>query len=228
MTEEEAIRARHSVRNYEERPIGAEAKSAIEAKIAELNAAGGLHMQLVTGEPRAFRGFASYGSFKGVTSYVVVAGRKSPDLGERAGYYGEQIVLLCQALGLNTCWVGLTYKKVKGAFALAADEKVVCLIAVGYGVTQGAGHKVKAVEAVSNATEASAEWFRRGVELALLAPTAVNQQRFAFELRERGEGRKPAVSARRRFSLAGYTDTDLGIVKLHFEIGAGRENFEWA
>lgn len=31
----------------------------------------------------------------------------------------------------------------------------------------------------------------------------------------------------RRYTLMGYTQLDLGIAKLHFEIGAGKENFEW-
>ncbi|MGN0028239.1 MAG: nitroreductase family protein [Marinilabiliaceae bacterium] len=223
MTLEEAIKARHSVRSYDGRPLSSELKSAIEAQIAVLNGASGLHMQIVTDEPRAFKGFASYGSFKGVTNYVVMAGKKSADLGEKAGYYGEKIALMCQTLGLNTCWVGLTYRKVKGAFELGEDEKVVCMIAVGYGTTQGAAHKVKKAKDVSNITDASPEWFRRGVEAALLAPTAINQQKFYFELKD---GNK--VHASKRFSFAGYADTDLGIAKLHFEIGAGKENFEWA
>lgn len=223
MTLEEAIKARHSVRSYDGRPLSSELKSAIEAQIAVLNGASGLHMQIVTDEPRAFKGFASYGSFKGVTNYIVVAGKKSADLGEKAGYYGEKIALLCQTLGLNTCWVGLTYKKVKGAFELGEDEKVVCMIAVGYGTAQGVAHKVKKTTDVSNITDASPEWFRKGVEAALLAPTAINQQKFYFELKD---GNK--VRAQKKFSFAGYTDTDLGIAKLHFEIGAGKENFEWA
>lgn len=223
MTLEEAIKARHSVRSYDGQPLSSEQKSAIEAQIAVLNGASGLHIQIVTDEPRAFKGFASYGSFKGVTNYIVVAGKKSADLGEKAGYYGEKIALLCQTLGLNTCWVGLTYKKVKGAFELGEDEKVVCMIAVGYGTTQGVAHKVKKVTDVSNITDASPEWFRRGVEAALLAPTAINQQKFYFELKD---GNK--VHASKKFSFAGYADTDLGIAKLHFEIGAGKENFEWA
>lgn len=223
MTLEEAIKARHSVRSYDGRPLSSELKSAIEAQIAVLNGASGLHMQIVTDEPRAFKGFASYGSFKGVTNYIVVAGKKAANLGEKAGYYGERIALTCQTLGLNTCWVGLTYKKVKGAFELGDDEKVVCMIAVGYGTTQGVAHKVKKSNDVSNITDASPEWFRKGVEAALLAPTAINQQKFFFELKD---GNK--VRAQKKFSFAGYTDTDLGIAKLHFEIGAGKGNFEWA
>jgi len=36
------------------------------------------------------------------------------------------------------------------------------------------------------------------------------------------------VEAKPNYLLIGsYVHTDLGIVKYHFEIGAGKENFEW-
>ena len=38
----------------------------------------------------------------------------------------------------------------------------------------------------------------------------------------------PKVAAKPLFSMVGYSKMDLGIVKYHFEVGAGRENFEWA
>ena len=74
---------------------------------------------------------------------------------------------------------------------------------------------------MSNVSPDAPEWFKQGVEMALLAPTAVNQQKFRFEL----DGN--TVMAR-----AGLIGTclkiDLGIVKCHFELGAGKENFVWA
>ena len=66
------------------------------------------------------------------------------------------------------------------------------------------------------------DWFRRGMEAALLAPTAVNQQKFEFELVD-----DHTVTARTRFTLIGYGQMDLGIAKYHFEVGAGKENFKW-
>ena len=65
-------------------------------------------------------------------------------------------------------------------------------------------------------------WFLDGLNAALLAPTAVNQQKFKLILRD---GNK--VQAKTLFSLAGYTQMDLGIIKYHFEIAAGKENFSW-
>jgi len=117
----------------------------------------------------------------------------------------------------------LTAEAVK---ALEDGEKITCYIAIGYGETQGVGHKVKKVEQVSNASDTTPSWFKKGVEAALLAPTAVNQQKFSFEYVGMKDGHHQ-VRAKKGFSMIGYTKTDLGIAKYHFEVGAGKENFEW-
>ena len=228
MTLQEAIRARHSVRAYKEQPLTAEIANMLEEKIADLNREGRLHMQLIQNEPKAFKGVFAYGKFYGVTNYIVMAGVKADDLDERIGYYGEQLVLFAQTLGLNTCWVGLSYTKVPGTYVLNEHEKIGCYIAIGYGATQGVSHKIKRIDQVSNVNGDSPDWFRRGVEAALLAPTAINQQKFYFELLHGKDGQRPRVLAKRQFSLVGYTQMDLGIVKCHFEITAGKENFQWA
>ena len=229
MTLLEAIEARHSVRKYRDEPIPEEVLAILRDKVSEVNREAGLHVQLVTGEPKAFSGLMAYGSFSGVTHYFVMAGKKGDDLDEKIGYCGEQLVLLAQTLGLNTCWAGLSYSKIPGTYELEEDEWIGCYIALGYGQTQGSGHKVKDVKEISNASDVTPKWFRRGVDAALLAPTAVNQQKFFLEyVGFKEHGRLPKVAARPVFSMIGYTKMDLGIVKYHFELGAGKENFEWA
>lgn len=228
MTLLEAIKARHSVRIYQNKPIDGQVASTLQAQIEEANRESGLHMQLVLNEPRAFKGILSYGKFYGVENYIVVVGKKAKGREEQAGYYGEKLVLLAQTLGLNTCWVGLTYRKVTDAFTIADDEKLYCVIAIGYGTTQGVKHKIKSAEQVSNASANTPDWFQNGVEAALLAPTAMNQQKFYFEYMAPVDGKKPQVAAKRKFSMFGYTEMDLGIAKCHFEIGAGKDNFEFA
>ena len=144
MTIQEAIEARHSVRAYKGQPLAADVVEVLEEKIRKLNEKGHLHMQLIRNETKAFQGkLAKYGKFRGVNNYIVMAGQKSDDLDERIGYYGEQLVLLAQTLGLNTCWVGLSYSKVPGTYVLDEGEKIACYIAIGYGETQGVGHKIK-------------------------------------------------------------------------------------
>ena len=227
MTLEEAIEARHSVRAYKEQPLAENVVKVLEEKIAVLNREGKLHIQLIQNEPKAFLGtMAKYGKFRNVGNYIVMTGQKADDLDERVGYYGEQLVLLAQTLGLNTCWVGLSYSKVSGTYELGEDEKIACYIAIGYGESQGVGHKIKTVEQVSNISDITPLWFKKGIEAALLAPTAVNQQKFSFEYIGMRNNRHQ-VRAKRGFSMIGYTKMDLGIAKYHFEIGAGDVDFDW-
>ena len=227
MTIQEAIEARHSVRAYKDQPMADEVAKQLEEEIAVVNQKGNLHIQLIRNEPKAFQGtMAKYGKFRNANNYIVMAGKKAEDLDERVGYYGEHLVLLAQTLGLNTCWVGLSYSKVPGTYVLDEGEKIACYIAIGYGETQGVGHKIKTVGQVSNASDATPSWFRKGVEAALLAPTAVNQQKFSFEYVGMSNNRHQ-VRAKKGFSMIGYTKMDLGIAKYHFEVGAGKEHFEW-
>ena len=226
MTLLEAVSARHSVRKYVDKELSADIIAALQDKIAECNKVGNLNIQLVQNETRAFTGMLSYGQFSGVKNYLVMVGKKSKDLDERVGYYGEQLVLFVQTLGLNTCWVGLSYRKVPEAYNVGKDEKLVCMIALGYGETQGFSHKIKSIEEVSNASDITPSWFKKGVEAALLAPTAVNQQKFSFE-HVGVKNNCHQIRAKKGFSMIGYTKIDLGIAKYHFEIGAGKVNFEW-
>ena len=228
MTLLEAIEARHSVRKYKDEPVPEDILATLRNRIWEINQEAGLHIQLVTGEPKAFSGLICYGTFSGVTNYLVMAGKKGDDLDEKVGYYGEQLVLLAQTLGLNTCWAGVSYSKIPGTYVLEDDEKIALYIALGYGQNQGKAHKSKPAREVSNASDLTPKWFNRGVDAALLAPTAVNQQKFYIEfLGFRDYSRVPKVTARPLFSMVGYSKIDLGIVKYHFELGAGKENFEW-
>ena len=215
------MNARHSVRQYEDKPIPAEILAELKQEIAACNRESGLHIQLVTDEPKAFDGFiAHYGKFRGVKNYLALVGPKGAGLDEKCGYYGERLVLKAQALGLNTCWVALTYSRGKSRCTVAPGEKLVCVIALGYGKTQGAAHKTKTPAEVSNVTPESPQWFKDGVDAALLAPTAMNQQQFMLTLKD------DVVEATARPGVC--AKVDLGIVKYHFELAAGRENFKWA
>ncbi len=221
MTIMEAIRQRHSVRQYTDKPLGEDVIRPLEEEIAAYNKESGLHIQLVKNEPKAFDSFmAHYGKFSGVTNYIAMIGKKGPDLEEACGYYGERLVLKAQQLGLNTCWVAMTYSKIRSAFSVGEGEKLCIVISLGYGKTQGVPHKSKAIEKVAKTDGPAPDWFTSGVEVALLAPTAMNQQKFRFTLTD------DKVSV--RAGVGFYTKIDLGIVRYHFEAGAGKEHFTWA
>lgn len=216
----EAMKERHSVRQYQNRPLEAEVVKALQEEVKLCNREGELHIQLVTDEPKAFSGFmANYGKFSGVTNYFAMIGKKTADLDEKCGYYGERLALKAQQLGLNTCWVAMTYTKIKSAFVIDPGEKLCIVIALGYGENHGVSHKSKPAGAVTKTEGSVPDWFKKGTKAALLAPTAMNQQKFLLSL----NGDKVSAKA----GVGFYAKIDLGIVKYHFEVGAGKGNFEW-
>lgn len=211
----ELMEQRHSVRQYADRPIEKEKRDVLDQLTAQINKEQGLHIQILYDEPKCFDSMmAHYGKFSGVQNYIALVGKKSAKLDETLGYYGEQLVLKAQELGLNTCWVAMTHGKSKAK--LEKDEKQVCVISLGYGSVKGAAHKSKPLFEVCNGKEDMPVWFSKGVEAALLAPTAMNQQKFFFELK--ADGRVSAASGR-----GFYTKLDLGIVKYHFEAVTGKK-----
>ena len=217
MTLNEAIEARHSVRRYTTQKIEQEKIDKLNAVIDEINTQTGLHFQLITDEPDGFSGaMAHYGHFTGVSSYFVLAGERKRD--RDIGYYGERLVLESQLLGLNTCWVALTFNKRKAKYKLNKGEKLYVVISVGYGETQGKPHPSKPLTEISDLNDSSPEWYRNGVIAAEKAPTAVNQQKFYFSL----QNGKPVSKPGRGF----YTEMDMGIAQYHFDIGSGRSN-DW-
>ncbi|MBR1426985.1 MAG: nitroreductase [Paludibacteraceae bacterium] len=227
MTLQEAIVARHSVRQYLDKPIEAEKIAQLQALIDEYNSLAGLHMQLVTNEPNAFAGGrAKYGKFSGVSNYIAMICPKSKDT--LLGYYGERIVLEAQRMGLNTCWVALTFNNQPDQYVIGKGESLNTLISLGYGATQGSQHPQKRQfdEVAKDQRSVKGElpeWFVKGVEAALLGPSALHQQKFAFVLHDNN-----VVEPKIPFTLLPQsTPTDLGIAMCHFEIAAGKENFEW-
>jgi len=214
------IKLRHSVRRYLDKPIEIDKINKINEFIHKLNLESKLNIQFITQEPTAFDCFMShYGKFSGVKNYFAMVGKNDKTLQEKVGYYGEKLVLYCQSLGLNTCWVAISYKKNKNVVKIEKGQKLSVVVAVGYGENQGFERKSKIIEKVCFYNKNTPTWFIEGVKCALLAPTAMNQQKFYFKLVDDKVSIKNGVGF--------YTKMDLGIVKYHFEIGAGIENFTW-
>lgn len=232
----ETIKQRHSVRQYEDKKLEPEKRTRLLEEAGRINREAHLHIQLLFDEPKCFNSLmAHYGKFSGVQNYIALVGPKAPDLDEKCGYYGEQLVLLAQSLGLNTCWVAMTHGK--SAARILKGEKQTCLIALGYGKTQGTAHKSRSMEEVTALNGPMPEWFRRGMESVLLAPTAMNQQKFKFTLS--GQPASAQISGgactvkdpskleeciyAAPSGTGFYTKIDLGIVKYHFEAVTGKK-----
>lgn len=211
----EIMQQRHSVRQYLGTPIEQEKRLVLDGLVREINREAGLHIQIVYDDPKCFDSFmAHYGKFTGVRNYIALVGKKSAGLDESLGFFGEQLTLKAQDLGLNTCWVALTHGKSRAV--IDRGEKLVCLIALGYGAVQGTTHSNKPLQELCTPAVQAPDWFLTGVNAAALAPTAMNQQKFHFTL-------MPDGSVKATCGGGFYTKLDLGIVKYHFEVVTGKK-----
>lgn len=227
----EAMRKRHSVRTYLDKPLSDEDVDALVESIAYANYRGNLNIQLRVDEPAAFvGGMASYGAIKGAKNYLALVGPKGKTIEQRLGFYGEKIVLDAQMRGLSTCWLGLSYNKSKMGALVSKGEVCPVIVAIGYGADEGKPHKTKEPWQLClvdgkrvSSMEGLPNWFSSGVEAARLAPTAVNQQRFVFDL----VGGPSGNGVRAQTKFAPYAKVDLGIAKCHFELAAKTLSSEW-
>ncbi|MBQ9979703.1 MAG: nitroreductase family protein [Oscillospiraceae bacterium] len=217
----EAVHARHAVRKFLPHKIEGGTLTLLNEEIERCRKESGLNINLALQSPQAFGNFTDhYGFFSGVQNYIALGGADSPDLEEKVGYWGEQIVLKAQMIGLSTCWVGQSYSRRKTKISLAPGEKLVCVIPIGYGATRGVPHKSRPMAKLCRCDGQMPDWFRRGMEYVMLAPSGLNQQNVLFVL---GGGNRVFAQGTGGF----FAQVDLGIAKFHFELGAGKDNFVW-
>ncbi|MCD7829692.1 MAG: nitroreductase [Clostridiales bacterium] len=221
MTLQEAMQARHKVSKYQDKPLSADVVQQLNERIEAQNRQYGLNIQLVTDSKDAMPGVIAALMSKGVRNYIILAGPDTPDVDEKLGYSSADLMLYAQTLGLNSWWIGGMYsrKNAKKNSNAGENAKIIGIVVVGYGENQGVPHKSKAASDVSSYEGAAPDWFQAGVAAALLAPTAMNKQAFTIK----GKGNQVSMTC----DNGGYSGADLGIGKYHFELGTGKENFEW-
>lgn len=216
MNDLEAISQRHSVRQYKPDRIEEEKVKLLKAKIDELNKEGNLNLQFIEDAEKTYNKlFNKVSGLGSAPSVIACVGKDDASLDQRVGYYGEKLVLFAQEIGLNTCWTG-TFNRKNISAEIPDGERLVISIAIGYGKDPGRVRKSKSKEQVSEVSSDCPEWFEKGIEAALLAPTAINQQKFLIKLNADGEVEfidKGGV----------LSQVDIGIVKCHFEIGSGKK-----
>ena len=109
---EKEIRLRHSVRDYSDTPLSKEQIDGLNSFIENVNAISGLNIELHLNEDIFSRWILGYGFIKHCQHHIRFLGKPAPDLAEKVGYFGELVILKAQELGLNTCWVGGTYRSI--------------------------------------------------------------------------------------------------------------------
>lgn len=224
----ETIRERHSVREYDGKPLAQAEFDALGALVEECARESGLDIQLVGDNPEVFNVIARFGLIRGCRTHVafVVDDAKAGDTTKAAvdeviGYWGQKIVLAAQDMGLNTCWCALCSRK-KSRAVVAPGKKVRLVIAAGHGKTQGFPRKTKSIGALSSVECAKAPaWFAAAMEAAQLAPTAMNNQNFKIALLSDGK------TVRIEAPQSGLNVIDEGIVRRNFEIAANEAGADW-
>lgn len=205
----ELMKARHSVRVYENKQIENEKRLILQELVSKINQQSGLHIQICYDDPTVFDCFlAHYGKFSGVQNYIALVGKKNKE--EAIGYFGEQIVLKAQEIGLNTCWVALTYKKKNVRIQKEKNEKLYCVIALGYGKIRGLAHHSRKTEEILHVEGEKAPNLDVITTACLLAPTAMNQQKFLIQCIDQ------TITIQKK-GIGFYTTMDLGIVKCHYD-----------
>jgi hypothetical protein len=222
----DAIQKRQSRRTYLDTPIAPENIQKLEYLIKEYNEQSGLSFQLILDGREAFQGLhTTYGLFHGVNSFIAAVGKAAdPDLNEKAGYYGELLVLEATKLELGTCFVGGTFNRKRCPVKQKPDETLVYVITVG-NVAAEKGFKEKTMYSlVHRHTKAIEEfydsdqndipdWFLAGIRAVQKAPSAINRQPVHFHYRS------GTVTAEVP-NISGQA-LDLGIAKANFELAAG-------
>ncbi len=213
----DTIPLRHSVRSFLDKPIHPAKAAQLQYVIDGCNRDFGTHIQLVLGDPEVF---AKKKPFQNAVNYIALVGSKKRDPQEALGYCGQMLVLKAQAIGLNTCWVAGSYRKGKVKAAIGKGEKLYAVIALGYGETPGKLHKERPMEKRMKAPQPAPDWFLNGMDAAMLAPTALHKQNFVFTLEEDDRVKLKSKGVCKKLNA--------GILKYHFELGAGKESFQWA
>ena len=233
MTIRDAIDVRTSRRSYLEQDLTTSQLEKMNKLINQFNKIGGFKIQLVTNDGKAFKGFSrSYGMFKGVCHYFVfIADTSDLHADEKIGYYGQLLVLHATTLGLGTCWVGGTFSKSKTPVTLSNNERIACLITIGMTPEENTKkekfiHKLthrksKTAEQMYHSDTAVPKWFHDGMLAVTKAPSAMNQQPVCFTYQNK------KTTAMLLPNKKHFVDMDLGIAKLHFEIGAGGGTWNW-
>lgn len=229
MNTREAINRRCSRRTYLPEYLREKDAKPLFQMIREINKEQGLHLQLITDEGNISKIKMSYGMFKNVHAFIAMAGKKEdPNLKEKLGYFGEKLVLLATAAGLGTCWVGGTYKKDKCVCDLDQGESLEAVITVGYVETDKrtkekmissfVKKKGKTAEQMLKSDEKVPDWVMEGMEAVAKAPSALNAQPVQFQWQN---GKLSACVEVKN----GFEEMDMGIAKLHFELGTGKAGY---
>lgn len=242
----DAINIRTSIRSYDPDPIDDDTARQLDMTIDAVNMLADAHIQLVRDQPAVFADANASGHLNNAANYLAVVGPKDDGARERAGFYTERVVLAATLRGLGTCWVGGSWDRSKAArhCRLSAGEELYLGVVIGYperhfdrmaksytelAAMRDAHRESKTYEQFTapmsdEARAAAPDWFKAGVQAAMKAPSAMNRQPIVFSYNPDDDTAAAMIDPN---AESGQALNDLGIAKLHFQIGAGSGTWAW-
>ena len=219
MTLLEAVSVRRSQRTYLPRPLEGDQLDQLGKALAECNRRAGLGVRLVCPAGSVFAGQGRLESARGCLLFAGPA--EDPDLEEKCGYWGEELILTAVSMGLGTCWVGGTYDRGACQARLEPGETLVCAAALGIPEGSPAPRALRPAGELALPADCAPAWFGAGIAAVQQAPSAMNRQGYRFQLQAGG-----TVQARLTGGGA-FAMVDLGIAKRHFQLGAHGGTWTW-
>ena len=243
----DAINICTSIRSYDPDPIDDDTARQLDMTIDAVNMLADAHIQLVRDQPAVFADANASGHLNNAANYLAVVVPKDDDgARERAGFYTERVVLAATLRGLGTCWVGGSWDRSEAArhCRLSAGEELYLGVVIGYPerhfdrmaksytelvAIRDAHCESKTYEQFTapmgdEARAAAPDWFKAGVQAAMKAPSAMNRQPIVFSYNPDDDTAAAMIDPNVE---SGQALNDLGIAKLHFQIGAGSGTWAW-
>ena len=238
-----AIRARRSVRSYQNEPLSPEDESFVRALVDELSETegpSGTRLRLLLSTELDLSGkVGTYGVIRGARSYVGAVTTNTPGSMLDLGYLFERLVIELTARGLGTCWLGGTFdrKSFAAGTDLAPGEILPIITPVGYPAERsGLQDRFMRTMAGSDRRKPFAELFFDGrfdrphappaaagpwadaLELVRIGPSASNKQPWRVVLAPAGAA-SPTAAHIFLARTPGYIGTKLGFDIQRIDIG---------
>lgn len=198
------LESRHSVREYLSQPIEKEKRKLISDFVDEVNKKAGTKFMVCFNRPDAFEGIMLKHWMKGCQNIIIFYHHDPIE----AGYYSAKIMLFIQKLGLNSCYVGASYKK---KLFEKPGMTIQCGLAFGYGENQGKPHVNKSINDILVVEGKKPNNLDTYIRVALSAPSAMNRQRFKLHVKD--EKVIPELTDHGFFA-----EFDFGILKYYLDL----------
>ena len=188
------------------------------------------------------------GHLTNAANYLAIVGpANDEEAKERAGFYAERMVLTATLRGLGTLWVAGSWDKAEAAkhCRVTSGQELYLGVVIGHPKNH-LDYQAKSYEELCEAQrthratktyeqftatmsdegrEAAPDWFKSGVEAAMKAPSAMNRQPITFSYNPADD--TAAAHIDQSAEDEHHAFNDMGIAKLHFQIGAGQGQWAW-